>query len=284
MRHLPLIALLSGAAPACAEATFLGAVTWQQDSPLFGGFSAIHLSDEGLQFTALTDRGVIVEGELTRQDGLISAIIAGPLMTLRDTQGNRLRAPLTDSEGLAVGADGMLFISFEGETRIRQQQGPTGAPALLPAHPDFSAMQSNGSLEALAIGPDGALYTIPERSGRPDIPFPVYRFRQDAWDIAFSIPRIGPFLVAGADIGPDGRLYVLERDFLGIGFRSRLRRFELDGGNEVLLFETSVMTHDNLEGISVWRDTDGALRATLISDDNFRYFQRTEIVEYRLPD
>jgi hypothetical protein len=42
-------------------------------------------------------------------------------------------------------------------------------------------------------------------------------------------------------------------------------------------------THDNLEGLDVWADAEG-LRATMISDDNFRFFQRTEIVDYRLPD
>lgn len=38
--------------------------------------------------------------------------------------------------------------------------------------------------------------------------------------------------------------------------------------------------HDNLEGISVWQDPDGRIRLTMISDDNFMVFQRTEIVEY----
>ena len=76
---------------------------------------------------------------------------------------------------------------------------------------------------------------------------------------------------------------MLERDFLGIGFRSRVRRFDLTGGNEQVLLETRLRAHDNLEGISVWQDEQG-LRMTLISDDNFRAFQRTEIVEYRLTD
>ena len=284
MRQLLFAALLCGATPALAEATYLGTTVWQEDDLRFGGFSAIHLSDDGLRFVAVNDRAVIVEGELTRQDGRITGVTTGPLTFLRDTQGERLHAPLADSEGLAVGPDGMLYISFEGGARVRQQQGLTGAPTLLPAHPDFAGMAPNGSLEALAIGPDGALYTIPERSGRADIPFPVYRFRDGVWDIPFDIPRVGPFLVAGADIGPDGRLYVLERDFLGIGFRSRLRRFDMEGGNEELLFESSVLTHDNLEGVSVWRDDSGALRATLVSDDNFRFLQQTEIVEYLLPD
>jgi hypothetical protein len=114
----------------------------------------------------------------------------------------------------------------------------------------------------------------------------VYRFKAGKWDIPFSVPRRGRFLIAGADIGPDGRLYVLERDFWVLGgFSSRVRRFEIKG--DTLENETEVMRsfagkHDNLEGISVWRDATG-LRMTLVSDDNFSRLQRTEIVEYRLP-
>ncbi len=55
-------------------------------------------------------------------------------------------------------------------------------------------------------------------------------------------------------------------------------------GDETLLLETASGTYDNLEGVSVWRDAGGRLRATMISDDNFKFFQRTEIVEYALPD
>ncbi len=98
-----------------------------------------------------------------------------------------------------------------------------------------------------------------------------------------SLPRGERFLVTGADIGPDGRLYVLERDFLGIGFRSRVRRFDLDGGGEAILLLTPLGLLDNMEGISVWEDEQG-LRMTLIADDNFNPFQRNLIAEYRLPD
>jgi len=39
---------------------------------------------------------------------------------------------------------------------------------------------------------------------------------------------------------------------------------------------------DNLEGMSLWRDADGDIRVTLVSDDNFLPVQRTEIVEFVL--
>ena len=53
---------------------------------------------------------------------------------------------------------------------------------------------------------------------------------------------------------------------------------------EQTLFETPMGMFDNLEGLSVWRDATGALRATMISDDNFFFLQQTQIIEFRLPD
>jgi len=156
----------------------------------------------------------------------------------------------------------------------------------LPRHPDFKKMQNNSSLEALAIGPDGAFYTIPERSGGLETPFPVYRYSNGAWTKPFVIPRRGPYLVVGADFGPDGRFYLLERAFNSIfGFQTRVRRFSVEGkriSNEEILVESPSGRHDNLEGLAVWQDGAGDIRLTMISDDNFRILQSTEFVEYRL--
>ena len=93
--------------------------------------------------------------------------------------------------------------------------------------------------------------------------------------------------MAGADTGPDGRLYVLEREFAKWrGFATRVRSFAYgaDGlTDEQLVLQTPIGQHDNLEGLAVWQDDTGAIRLTMVSDDNFFVFQRTEFVEYRLP-
>jgi hypothetical protein len=116
----------------------------------------------------------------------------------------------------------------------------------------------------------------------------VFRFRDGAWDQTLRLSRSGTFLVTGADFGPDGRLYVLERDFAWVGgFASRIRRFVLgpDGFDDgETLLETGFGTPDNYEGISVWRDPAGETRVTLIADDNFFPLQSTAIAEYRLED
>ncbi|MCA1777441.1 MAG: esterase-like activity of phytase family protein [Loktanella sp.] len=152
----------------------------------------------------------------------------------------------------------------------------------LTVSPDFASMQGNGSLESLAIMPDGTLLTLPERSGRPDLPFPVYALDDSGWSIIAEIPRNGSFLPVGLDLGPDGRFYLLERDFTGLGFRTRIRQFDAGFTNETTLLKTANARHDNLEGISAWRDDTGSIRLTLVSDDNFLFLQRTEIVEYRV--
>ena len=283
MRRLLCLLALLRAVPLYADAVFLSSYTWDAPDPNFGGFSAIELSPDGGGFLAVNDRGFVARGAIARNGPEIAAV---DISTLRRLLGPT-RAPLADdfndSEGLAIGPDGTFFVSFEGEDGIRLYDGIDQPGSELMASPAFAVFQPNASLEALAIGPDGALYTMPERSGLATRPFPVYRYKSGIWDQPFDIPRRGPFLVTGADIGPDGRLYILERDFAGIGFRSRVRRFALDGSDEALIVQTSLRSYDNLEGISIWQDADG-LRMTLISDDNFRSFQRTEIVEYRLTD
>ncbi|WP_342077385.1 esterase-like activity of phytase family protein [Yoonia sp. SS1-5] len=282
-RSLCLLVMLK-AAPALADASLIGAYLWERDDPLFGGLSAIEVGADGLSFVTVSDRGAMAKGSFAREDGEITGIALGPIELLLDSDGTPLGDEKTDSEGVAIGQDGTIHVSFEGRfdgVRSFPDVGEIGSP--LNTSERFLVLQANSSLEALAIGDDGALYALPERSGRATRPFPVFRFKDGKWDAPYQISRQGAFLVAGADFGPDGLLYVLERDFLGIGFRSRVRRFDLVEGTEELVLQTRVGTHDNLEGISVWQDADG-LRMTLVSDDNFKFFQRTEIVEYRIND
>jgi hypothetical protein len=284
MLHSIFATLLVWATALLADGSHVGSYTWREDAAGFGGYSAIELSEDGNSFLALSDRATLIEGRLIRKNGRITGVEAGPVMPLLDKDGEPLKRRFADSEGLATGADGQIYVSFEGAARVMRYDRPGGPGVTLPRADDFDSMQNNSSLEALAIDAEGTLYTIPERSGRMTLPFPVYRFRNGQWDIPFSLPRRDAFLVVGADIGPDGRLYLLERDFTGFGFRSRVRRFDMQGGSEETLIETGTRRHDNLEGISVWRDDSGALRITMISDDNFHMLQRTEIVEYRVHD
>lgn len=291
---LPLIAAfialcsLTTATSSQDRAQFAGRLSLSMDDARFGGLSGLVLQDHGRRFTALSDRGSLITGHLARKKGTLTGFDSLTLTPLKNTENAALKRIESDPEGLAMRSDGRIYISFEAYHRVWTYSTVGGQAAWLPRHPDFRTFQNNSSLEALAIGPDGALYTLPERSGRKDWPFPVYRYAHGQWSKPFTLPRSGDFLPVGADFGPDGRFYLLERDFRGIfGFRSRVRRFDLTPqglSREEVLLVTPSGRHDNLEGLSVWRDDTGATRLTMVSDDNFNRIQRTEIVEYRLTE
>lgn len=273
---------MSGCAPEGPQpARFLSAFTIETALPDFGGLSGIELSADGRDMVAVTDRGRLVRGRILRRDGRITGVeIAafGPMTLDMPTPEPILR----DSEGLAIAPDGRIFVSLEGRARV-VELAAQGRARRLPGLPAFAALPINAALEALAIDPQGRLVTIPEKSSEWDAPFPVWRLEDGAWRQVFSITRDPGFLPVGADYGPDGALYVLERGFNGLGFRSRVRRFDLLGTAPQrgrVMFTAPALRHDNLEGLAVWRDAQGRVRLTLVSDDNHRALQRTEIVDY----
>lgn len=268
---------------------FLSTFEWASDDPLWGGLSGLELSEDGTGVTILSDQGTWAQGVIDRNAaGLITGLKMRPFAPLKGKTDVPLAKGRTDSEGLAIAPDGTAYISFEGVARLLRYSQMGGLAENLPSPSAFAALQVNSALEALAIGPDGAIYTLPERSGDKDKPFPIYRFQNGVWDQDLALPRDGDFLPTGADFGPDGKLYILERAFHGLmGFASRLTRYEVTnaglGGAEVM-FESSTGFHDNLESVAIWRDGAGHLRATLVADDNFLPFLSAGLVEYQLPD
>lgn len=209
-------------------------------------------------------------------------------VALRDAAGQPLEDPEDDSEGLALLADGSLVISFELDARVTHYGIDGSLLDTFPVAKEFAALAENWGLEAAAVAPDGSIYTMPEGDGQGISSFPVFRYRGGAWDQPFVLPEDHTWRPVGADFGPDGRLYILERDYWGlVGFQSRLRRIALDGdkvaGDEVL-FSTRAGRFDNLEGLSIWQDKAGATHATMVSDDNFLFTQKTQFVDYLIAD
>lgn len=282
-----ILALDSSAAPLPAP-NFIASFVWHSDDPRHGGYSGLELSADGLQFTVISDRGRWTKGSITRDaKGHITAMRAIPVAPLLDSTNVPLKGTRGDSEGLAIAPDGTAFVSFEGTggARVMQFEDLTKPGTDLPRTPEFATLRANGALEALAIDRKGALYTLPE-SPRGDGAFPVFRYAGGSWTQTLHLPRAKGFEAVGADFGPDGRFYLLERGFHGIrGFSSRVRSFALGQkgfGQERLEMQSAAATHDNLEGLAVWRDAAGDIRLTMISDDNFFWMQRTEVVEYRV--
>lgn len=285
---LALAASLLPILPARADPQLVASLSLRVELDGFGGFSGLELDATGTQMTAISDKGGLLQARLQRDAaGTPTGVAITSWTRLRDERGRVMPEWRADAEGLAIDARGRLLISFEGEpSRVWRYDGPDAAALPLPSVEAFSRLQGNSGLEALAIDAGGALYTLPERSGALDRPFPVWRYLNGRWRQVFDIPRRPPHLPVGMDFGPDGALYLLERDFSGFSFSTRIRRFTLRDGRiagEETLLTTAPGTHMNLEGLAVWADASGAIRLTMIADDNLRTFLTTDLVEYRLP-
>ncbi len=276
------------AAPVAAEPRLVadGGAVWVPDFAPFGSFSAIAMAPDGDSFITVSDKGHWAEARLVRDGGRLAGIEslrAGPLL---DTAGRPVTRFDIDAEGIAVEAAGTILVSFEANHRVWRYAEIAGPAEALPDLPFRDELQNNSSLEALAVDTEGAIYTVPERSGKLDRPFPVYRLAGGHWAVKGGLARSGDFLVTGADFGPDGRLWIVERAQRWYGFASRVRRFGVTGdgydGGETLL-ETGFPTVGDTEGIDVWRDADGVTRVTLITDDGGGLLQ-TSVLEYRLAE
>ncbi|MCB2095430.1 MAG: esterase-like activity of phytase family protein [Rhodobacteraceae bacterium] len=286
-----LVAGLGFASPVIAapHAVYVGTYVWHEDSPLFGGLSALDLGEDGEAFVTVSDSAAIFAGRFSRNaQGAVTGVEAGAPFVPLSHHGTPIRPPMDDAEGIALLPGGGLAISYETQDRIgiygkagRTYVTELWADALKHFEPNYGA-------EALAADAEGTLYTMPEKPLTAGGDFPIYRYRNAVWDQPFALVRKGNWRPVGADFGQDGRLYVLERDYWGlIGFMSRVRRLTLAGDSIVadeLLLETGAGIHDNLEGLAVWRDGAGKTRLTMISDDNFLPTQRTEIVDYRVEE
>lgn len=267
-------------------ARFVGSVALPSDPPILGGFSGIELGPNGRQMVLISDRGRVVHGQLSRENGTLFATL-GPPIRFQDRNGRRLNGKGNDAEGLAIGPNGTLFVSFEGIHRILAYHPGQSRAFPLPRHPSFRKLSGNGGLEALAADAQGFLYALPERPWTRRRDIPVFRLDHDGWSEWAPYPRQRGFLPVGADFGPDGRLYVLERHFKGLGFASLVRSFHVDDNglsDPQTHLQTPERFHGNLEGLSVWRDAQGQIRLTLVADDNFLRLLPNAIVEYVLPN
>jgi hypothetical protein len=290
-RSRQLILLFLASLFVCVHATHADRLTlrtvldWKHDADWFGGLSGAEISEDGQKLFVITDNGHLLTTRLYRDDHEITDAEITEAHPLTGPAGTPLTGLKSDAEGLARLPGGDLLVSFEQDHRVTNVNALTGYTEALPAHPHFADFPDNRGLEALAVDQNGTIYAMAESAGNK-AGFPLYRFKNESWDIAAVLPRDGAFLPVGADIDDQNRLYVLERVLTPLGFRSRIRRLDLwkfDASPETLL-TTMPRQFDNLEALTLWRDSQERYRLILISDDNFSFLLRTQLVEFILQD
>lgn len=262
-----------------------GAVVLSADHSKFGGFSGLVMN--GPRMIAVSDTGWWMLAEL--EDGPRGLVPRNAgFAPMRDEDGSTFDKAGGDAEGLAV-RDGNLVVSFERDHRLmfHIEQGQLGDTV---NHAGFERLGSNKGLEALAVSPDGWVFAIAEApTGKAH---PMFKLRHSGEIVELSLPHVEPYFVTGADFGPDGRLYVVLRDynpFFGVSIA--IHRYDLDEDGlpdpstrwEMAEFDTA-SGMDNMEAIALWQDGEGMTHLTLLSDDNFNSLQRTLLVDFEVLD
>lgn len=248
--------------------------------PNFGGLSALLMAPDGQSGTTLSDRGSLFPLVFHRTpDGDLHNIDIGTGQTVATHLGVDEKM---DSEALARTPSGGLSVGFEQPSRLEVLNPKTMGTAARHAFPNVQLRSRNKGLEAIATHPSGA-FTIglQEVPSKGEDTITIYALGAESPAPIFQLPVVKDFRVTGADFGPDGQLYILERAFSFLGFRTQIRRFDLTSQDVVpeVIFQSKLGDFDNLEGISVWQDSAGKLRISLVSDNNFLSILRSEFVE-----
>jgi hypothetical protein len=285
-RFVACIGLALSVTAAQAETLQLtGTYMWKTRSVV--GLSALEVQDGGEGFVALGDRGWYISGRFTRNEGHITGVTVDRYLPILGLDGlpspARRFGDWSDAEGLAIGPDGEMWISFERWTRVVRYTGPEDIGTLIRPHPSFTSYRDNRQLESVALHPDGTLYAFAEAPQADG--FAIYRLREGQWDIAGHIVRRNRFAIVGADFDATGRLFLLERKhFLGYWWQNRIRILDVNDPDTITTLWTSGMgDYDNLEGIAVWQGG-AATRLTVVSDNNGQSDETTQFLEFELLD
>lgn len=259
---------------------------WQAARAEFGGLSGLVMGENGHRIWAVSDRGTLFSAPVIRsEDGVPQAFGPAERHLLYDTRGAAPRAFLANAEAMVSDGAGGFYVAYEAWARVWHYAQPGAVPTWTHEWDRFWDRLGNEGFEALARDGAGRLHVISESAGEDG--FPVFVQEDGTWAQAFTLPARDAYRISGADFGPDGALYVVERRFSWFGgFATRIRRYHLRGhavGAEELLLDDATGTLGNSEGIDVWHwPGDGGLRVSLISDDNFSPLQETVMSEFRL--
>lgn len=283
--------------------TFNGGLEMTSRLSHFGALSGIRFTDDGTHFIGVADTGFWYRGRLERDaEGRPASVAGFQMRAIPDISGSYSSSKReTDAEGIAIGPDGALTVSFEREHRIS-----TYAPAGSGFDPRFKGnvdfivprreLRRNRGFETIAYAPTeselaGARVAISEKS--IDTAGNIFAaVLEGPRKGIFKIARTDEYDITDGDFLPNGDLLILERRFsMAESIGMRIRRISgdqirtgvtVDGA--VLLEADLLYQIDNMEGLDVWRNDAGEIVVSLVSDDNHSLLQRNLYLEFKLTE
>jgi hypothetical protein len=279
--------------------TFRSGLILASDVGGFGGLSGLSRTADGRRIVAIADNSQWLTAQVETSDGHLSGLSQAVLAPILGSDGGPLRRTrYYDTEGLTI-SGGTAWVSVERNHAVMRfdwaRGGVRSRGQLVALPPEARALPGNSGLEALGVAPPrtpiaGALVAIAERATGGDEPTLGFILAGPRAGV-FEVSRSGGYDVTDLAFLPGGDLLLLERRFsLFGGLSARLRRIRADAIRAGALVDGPVMFEtepsqqvDNMEGIAVHEDN-GETVVTLVSDDNFRSFQRTLLLEFALAE
>lgn len=280
---------------------FRGGLILESSNRDFGGLSGLRVMADG-RFLSVSDKGSWLRGRIVYRGKVPIAITDAEIAPILGPDGRPLkRRGWYDAEALAL-EDGVAYVGIERVNQVvrfeyaKDGLRARGSPIAVP--PGVKTLPHNQSIECLEMAPKGGplagtLIALSERgldTGGNLLGFLIGGRDGQGAGGAFSLKRTDDFDVSDCAATPDGNLLVLERRFSwtrGLAVRIRsvplaaIKSGALVDGRE-LMFADMGSQIDNMEGVSVHRDSSGALVLTLLSDDNFSLLQRTLLLQFTL--
>ena len=269
------------------ELNLFGSKILKYEDDDFGGISGLTISKNGENFVMISDKSFFFKGKIVRDNlNKITDLKILEKGKLSSSKGEILTGKNIDSESIVKINRNGYYISFESNNRIMYHETLKSPGKFMPKHSDFNKLLFNDGIEALAIKENGELYAIPELPPNGKDYHPIYKFNNNEWSIIDEIKIDQGFKVVDAEMIDDKNLITLERKFSFYdGFKIRLRRIIFEKNNiknSEILLESLPWEYYNFEGLSKWKDNDGKIHLTLISDNQFSPLLKTEIREFIL--
>ena len=254
------------------ELTFLRGWKLTSTSTEFGGLSALRPWHG--RWLAVLDTGALLEFMPGQRAAMIT-----PINPRCNPQRVRLGR---DTEGLDT--DGVhIWVSSEWHNTICRID-PNGVQTGI-RPPEMADWPRYSGPETLLRLRDGRFLVMPE-----DPAYPVLLFPRDP--VSGAKPKKltyrppAGYLPTDAAQLPDGRIVILNRKVGLHGFATALTMFDAipargTAQGRTIATIAAPLSHDNFEGISARRDGDATI-LTLVSDNNYSWFQETLMFEFRL--
>lgn len=265
---------------------YRGGVHLTSPNKRFGGLSGLLVSADGKEFTAVSDGGTWTRGALTYDaDGNLSGVADVTIEPLRDVDGKPLTGARGDAESLAFARNDELVVAFERDPKLLVYPNDRKRPTMLDPPDGIDRAPGNHGMEAVTRLADGRLLVVAEHDEEPG-KFPGWIGNDGSWSRVTYLCDQG-YKPTGATTLANGDVVFVERRFPLLSIRvRRVPAAALIPGAEIEAEELARLegsrSFDNMEGIATREGPNGETLIYLLSDDNFRSFQRTLLMMFEL--